>query len=88
MLILPLFSRHLCVVFFCTLEYFARLFYNCLLIAIFFVTVTGTKIVFIDLGESFVDNIYRPSVSQSRLEALVDPLDTVSPDLVLSPPFY
>ncbi|KAL8158855.1 hypothetical protein V2J09_000392 [Rumex salicifolius] len=37
---------------------------------------TGTKIVFIDLGEPFIDNLYRPSVSQSRLEILVDPLDT------------
>lgn len=38
---------------------------------------TGTKIIFWDLREPFVDNLYRPSVSQSRLEALVDPLDIV-----------
>ncbi|KAI4370470.1 hypothetical protein MLD38_018823 [Melastoma candidum] len=37
---------------------------------------TGTKIVFWDLREPFIENLYKPSVSQSRLEALVEPLDT------------
>lgn len=36
---------------------------------------TGTKIVFWDLRESFIENLYKPSVSQSRLESLVEPLD-------------
>ncbi|KAK9154415.1 hypothetical protein Sjap_001895 [Stephania japonica] len=38
---------------------------------------TGTKIIFWDLREKFIDNLYRPSVSQSRLEMLVEPLDLV-----------
>ncbi|CAK9133646.1 unnamed protein product [Ilex paraguariensis] len=38
---------------------------------------TGTKIIFWDLREPFIDNLYKPSVSQSRLEAMIDPLDTV-----------
>lgn len=38
---------------------------------------TGTKTIFWDLREAFIENLYRPSVSQSRLEVLVDPLDTV-----------
>ncbi|CAI9102753.1 OLC1v1001072C1 [Oldenlandia corymbosa var. corymbosa] len=38
---------------------------------------TGTKIVFWDLREPFIENLYRPSVSQSRLEMLIDPLDLV-----------
>ncbi|XP_021888352.1 uncharacterized protein LOC110807520 isoform X1 [Carica papaya] len=37
---------------------------------------TGTKIVFWDLREPFIDNLYKPSVSQSRLEAIIEPLDT------------
>ncbi|CAL5381544.1 unnamed protein product [Camellia sinensis] len=36
---------------------------------------TGTKIVFWDLREAFIDNLYKPSVSQSRMEALIEPLD-------------
>ncbi|GMH05086.1 hypothetical protein Nepgr_006926 [Nepenthes gracilis] len=36
---------------------------------------TGTKIVFWDLRESFIDGLYRPSVSQCRLEALIESLD-------------
>ncbi|XP_022742010.1 uncharacterized protein LOC111293550 isoform X2 [Durio zibethinus] len=36
---------------------------------------TGTKIVFWDLREPFIENLYKPSVSQSRLEAVVEPLD-------------
>ncbi|XP_068662392.1 protein unc-13 homolog isoform X2 [Aristolochia californica] len=35
----------------------------------------GTKIIFWDLREQFIDNLYKPSVSQSRLEMLVDALD-------------
>ncbi|XP_026413797.1 protein unc-13 homolog isoform X1 [Papaver somniferum] len=38
---------------------------------------TGTKIVFWDLREPFINNLYRPNVSQSRLELLIDPLDLV-----------
>lgn len=36
---------------------------------------TGTKIVFCELREPFIDNLYKPSVSQTRLEALIEPLD-------------
>ncbi|KAF6140425.1 hypothetical protein GIB67_030506 [Kingdonia uniflora] len=39
---------------------------------------TGTKIIFWDLREPFIDSLYKPSVSQARLETiLIDPLDTV-----------
>lgn len=38
---------------------------------------TGTKIIFWDLREPFIDNLYKPNVSQSRLETLVEPLDVV-----------
>ncbi|XP_031742238.1 protein unc-13 homolog isoform X4 [Cucumis sativus] len=37
---------------------------------------TGTKIVFWDLREPFIDGLYKPSVFHSRLEALIEPLDT------------
>ncbi|WCJ39153.1 hypothetical protein M5689_020165 [Euphorbia peplus] len=37
---------------------------------------TGTKIVFCDLRDPFIENLYKPTVSQSRLEVLIDPLDT------------
>ncbi|XVE68374.1 hypothetical protein DITRI_Ditri09bG0063300 [Diplodiscus trichospermus] len=36
---------------------------------------TGTKIIFWDLREPFIENLYRPTVSQSRLEAIIEPLD-------------
>ncbi|KAK6928926.1 hypothetical protein RJ641_005131 [Dillenia turbinata] len=36
---------------------------------------TGTKIVFWDLREPFIDNLYKPSISHARLEALIEPLD-------------
>ncbi|KAI4323572.1 hypothetical protein L6164_023167 [Bauhinia variegata] len=36
---------------------------------------TGTKIIFCDLRETFIDNLYKSSVSVSRMEALIDPLD-------------
>ncbi|GAB2213593.1 hypothetical protein Drorol1_Dr00017903 [Drosera rotundifolia] len=36
---------------------------------------TGTKIVFWDLREPFIDDLYRPSVSSTRLEVLIEPLD-------------
>ncbi|PON53330.1 hypothetical protein PanWU01x14_203370 [Parasponia andersonii] len=36
---------------------------------------TGTKIVFWDLREPFIDSLYKPSVSQSRFEAVIEPLD-------------
>ncbi|KAL8529284.1 hypothetical protein ACS0TY_006637 [Phlomoides rotata] len=38
---------------------------------------TGTKIIFWDLREPFIDGLYKPSVAQSRLETLIDSLDTV-----------
>lgn len=38
----------------------------------------GTKIIFWDLREPFIENLYRPSVSQSRLESLIEPIDMVS----------
>ncbi|KAF7824748.1 protein unc-13-like protein isoform X1 [Senna tora] len=34
-----------------------------------------TKIVFWDLRGPFIDNLYKPSVSGSRMEALIEPLD-------------
>ncbi|TYJ36384.1 hypothetical protein E1A91_A05G304000v1 [Gossypium mustelinum] len=36
---------------------------------------TGTKIIFWDLREPFIENLYKPSVSQSRLETVIEPLD-------------
>ncbi|KAK4285329.1 hypothetical protein QN277_002039 [Acacia crassicarpa] len=36
---------------------------------------TGTKIVFYDLRGPFIDNLYKPSVSGSRMEAIIEPLD-------------
>ncbi|KAL2478154.1 hypothetical protein Fot_47168 [Forsythia ovata] len=38
---------------------------------------TGTKTIFWDLREPFIDNLYKPNVAQSRLESLIEPLDTV-----------
>ncbi|XP_027114186.2 protein unc-13 homolog [Coffea arabica] len=38
---------------------------------------TGTKIIFWDLRESFIDNLYKPTVSQCRFETLIDQLDLV-----------
>ncbi|XP_010271764.1 PREDICTED: uncharacterized protein LOC104607768 [Nelumbo nucifera] len=38
---------------------------------------TGTKIIFWDLREKFIDNLYRNGVSQSRLDSLIEPLDMV-----------
>lgn len=38
---------------------------------------TGTKVIFWDLRESFIDNLYKHSVSQCRLEILIEPLDLV-----------
>ncbi|KAL6129477.1 hypothetical protein ACLB2K_072827 [Fragaria x ananassa] len=37
---------------------------------------TGTKIIFWDLREPFINNLYKPSVSLSRFEAVIEPLDT------------
>lgn len=37
----------------------------------------GTKIIFWDLREPFIENLYKPNVSRSRLEALIEPLDMV-----------
>lgn len=39
---------------------------------------SGTKIVFWDLREPFIDGLYKPSASQSRLEALIESFDGVS----------
>ncbi|KAF5446018.1 hypothetical protein F2P56_031682 [Juglans regia] len=36
---------------------------------------TGTKIIFWDLRDQFIDNLYKPRVGLSRLEALIEPLD-------------
>ncbi|GMY22793.1 protein unc-13 homolog isoform X1 [Fagus crenata] len=36
---------------------------------------TGTKIIFWDLKDRFIDNLYKPSVSLSRFEALIEALD-------------
>ncbi|XP_010923473.1 protein unc-13 homolog isoform X2 [Elaeis guineensis] len=37
----------------------------------------GTKIIFWDLREPFIENLYKHSVSQSRLDALIEALDVV-----------
>ncbi|KAJ8573056.1 hypothetical protein K7X08_009567 [Anisodus acutangulus] len=37
----------------------------------------GTKIIFCDLREPFIENLYKPSVSQARLESVMEPLDMV-----------
>lgn len=39
--------------------------------------VAGSKIVFWDLREPFIENLYKPSVSVSRFEAVIEPLDMV-----------
>lgn len=39
--------------------------------------IAGTKIIFWDLREPFINNLYKPSVSLSRFEAVYEPLDTV-----------
>lgn len=44
----------------------------------------GTKTIFWDLREPFIDNLYKPSVAQSRLESLIESLDTVWIIFVLS----
>lgn len=41
----------------------------------------GTKIIFWDLREHFISNLYRPSVSESRLELLMESLDLVLNEL-------
>ncbi|WOL02939.1 hypothetical protein Cni_G11658 [Canna indica] len=38
---------------------------------------SGTKIIFWDMREPFIDNLYRHNVSQSRLEVLIDSFDLV-----------
>ncbi|KAH0981892.1 hypothetical protein GBA52_009069 [Prunus armeniaca] len=38
--------------------------------------IAGTKIIFWDLREPFINNLYKPSVSLSRFEAVYEPLDT------------
>ena len=40
-------------------------------------TYAGTKIIFYDLKEPFIENLYKPAVPQSRLEAIIEPLDIV-----------
>ena len=37
----------------------------------------GTKIIFCDLRVPFIDNLYKPSVSGSRVDVLIEPLDMV-----------
>lgn len=38
---------------------------------------TGMKVIFWDLREPFIDNLYKPNVSQSRMETLIEQLDMV-----------
>jgi hypothetical protein len=38
----------------------------------------GTKIIFWDLREPFIDNLYKHSLSQARLETVTESLDLVS----------
>ncbi|KAK7244161.1 hypothetical protein RIF29_38979 [Crotalaria pallida] len=47
---------------------------------------TGTKIIFCDLRVPFMDNLYKPTVSGTRLDALIEPLDLMNlkPPLKLS----
>ncbi|XP_020583342.1 uncharacterized protein LOC110026657 [Phalaenopsis equestris] len=42
---------------------------------------TGTKIIFWDLREPFISNLYRPSVTESRLELLMESFDLVLNEL-------
>ncbi|KAI0531427.1 hypothetical protein KFK09_000982 [Dendrobium nobile] len=42
---------------------------------------TGMKIIFWDLREHFISNLYRPSVSESRLELLMESFDLVLNEL-------
>lgn len=42
---------------------------------------TGMKIIFWDLREHFISNLYRPSVSESRLELLMESIDLVLNEL-------
>lgn len=42
------------------------------------IIILGTKIIFWDLREPFIDNLYKHSVSQARLETITDSLDLVS----------
>lgn len=38
----------------------------------------GTKLVFWDMRETFIDGLYKISVSQARMQMVVDGLDPVS----------
>ncbi|EPS69825.1 hypothetical protein M569_04933, partial [Genlisea aurea] len=42
---------------------------------------TGIKTIFWDLRESFIDGLYKPTVSECRMESLVEPLDMVLNEL-------
>lgn len=39
---------------------------------------SGTKIIFWDLREPFIENLYKHNVPQARLEVLIDAFDVVS----------
>lgn len=42
---------------------------------------TGTKIIFWDLREAFIENLYKPTAAQSRMDRLIDDLDLVLNEL-------
>lgn len=56
---------------------FSRSFPSDSLLKSLITSTSGTKIVFWDLREPIIENLYKPSVSQARLESLVEPLDVV-----------
>lgn len=41
------------------------------------VLLIGTKIIFWDMRESFINNLYKNNVSQFRLETITEELDSV-----------
>lgn len=45
--------------------------------SVFSLFLPGTKTIFWDLREPIIDGLYRPSVAQSRLENVIEPLDLV-----------
>lgn len=46
-------------------------------LTVLFLHVAGTKIIFWDLRDQFIDNLYKPRVCLSRLEPVIEPLDAV-----------
>lgn len=47
------------------------------MIFVWYVNFAGIKIIFWDLREPFINNLYKNNVSQSRLDTVVEALDMV-----------